>query len=181
MKISAHFRRLYASIRHLGWLVEVLLYVHRNRRLIRDGSPGRPPRLSHSSWALIRRRFDSPLSITCQYTSLQYTLQGNDVTLLRCRLPLGFRARMTEPVDRAWRVSNSWDGHYYTLSTTASLKMPPKLCNGRVQNIHQRGHYIMSRVTISRARARLGTAFFMNYTVFFYELHSILYDLHSIF
>ena len=29
--------------------VEVLLYVHRNRGLIRDGSPGRPPRLSHSS------------------------------------------------------------------------------------------------------------------------------------
>ena len=28
---------------------EVLLYVHRNCRLIRDGSPGRPPRLSHSS------------------------------------------------------------------------------------------------------------------------------------
>ena len=28
---------------------EVLLYVHRNRRLIWDGSPGRPPRLSHSS------------------------------------------------------------------------------------------------------------------------------------
>ena len=27
---------------------EVLLYVHRNRRLIRDGSPGRPLRLSHS-------------------------------------------------------------------------------------------------------------------------------------
>ena len=27
----------------------VLLYAHRNRRLIRDGSPGRPPRLSHSS------------------------------------------------------------------------------------------------------------------------------------
>ena len=32
--------------------VKALLYVHRNRRLIRDGSPGRPPRLSHSSWAL---------------------------------------------------------------------------------------------------------------------------------
>ena len=26
----------------------MLLYVHRNRRFIRDGSPGRPPRLSHS-------------------------------------------------------------------------------------------------------------------------------------
>ena len=30
-------------------LTEVLLYVHRNRRFIRDWSPGRPPRLSHSS------------------------------------------------------------------------------------------------------------------------------------
>ena len=30
-------------------VVEMLLYVHRNRRLFRDGSPGRPPRLSHSS------------------------------------------------------------------------------------------------------------------------------------
>ena len=30
-------------------VVEVLIYVHRNRRFIRDGSPGRPPRLSHSS------------------------------------------------------------------------------------------------------------------------------------
>ena len=30
----------------------MLLYVHRNRRLIRDVSPGRPPRLSHSSGAL---------------------------------------------------------------------------------------------------------------------------------
>ena len=30
-------------------VVEVLLYDHRNRRLIRDGSPGQPPQLSHSS------------------------------------------------------------------------------------------------------------------------------------
>ena len=39
----------------LGWSVEVLLYVHRNRGFIRDGSPERPPRLSHSSWALHTR------------------------------------------------------------------------------------------------------------------------------
>ena len=32
-----------------GWMVEALLYVHRNRRFIRDGSPGRPPRLPHNS------------------------------------------------------------------------------------------------------------------------------------
>ena len=31
----------------------VLLYVHRNCRIIRDGSPGRPPRLSHCSWTLL--------------------------------------------------------------------------------------------------------------------------------
>ena len=30
-------------------VVEVLLYVHRNRKLIKDGSPGRPPRLLRSS------------------------------------------------------------------------------------------------------------------------------------
>ena len=30
----------------------VLLYGHRNRWFIRDGSPGRPPGLSHSSWTL---------------------------------------------------------------------------------------------------------------------------------
>ena len=29
--------------------VEVLLYVHRKRRFIRNGEPGRPPRLSHTS------------------------------------------------------------------------------------------------------------------------------------
>ena len=29
--------------------VQVSLYVHRNRSLIRDGNPGRPPRLSHNS------------------------------------------------------------------------------------------------------------------------------------
>ena len=32
----------------------VLLYVHRNRRFTRD-VPGRPPRLSHSSWAMVYR------------------------------------------------------------------------------------------------------------------------------
>ena len=36
---------LYRSRATIG-SVEVLLYVHRNRRFIRDGSPGRPPRLS---------------------------------------------------------------------------------------------------------------------------------------
>ena len=38
----------------VGW---VLLYVHGFHRLIRDGSPGQPPRLSHSSWALILNSF----------------------------------------------------------------------------------------------------------------------------
>ena len=51
---------------HLCWplrvgsvMVEVVLYVHRNRRFIRDGSPGRPPllasarRVSHPLGALL--------------------------------------------------------------------------------------------------------------------------------
>ena len=50
--------------RHFWIVVKVLLYVHRNRRFIRDGSPGRPPRLSHSSWAL---RLDT--IVWCLYMS----------------------------------------------------------------------------------------------------------------
>ena len=42
---------IWGTLQQRHSLVEVLLYVHRNRRLIRDGSPGRPPRLLHSSWA----------------------------------------------------------------------------------------------------------------------------------
>ena len=40
-------------------VVEVLLYIHRNCRFIRDGSPGRPPQLSHGSRALSREREDA--------------------------------------------------------------------------------------------------------------------------
>ena len=47
---------IYTYTRCLGLFVdevEVSFYIHRNRRFIRDGSPERPPRLSHSSWALL--------------------------------------------------------------------------------------------------------------------------------
>ena len=44
-----HQAKLAHNVSKVG---EVLLYVHRNRWFIRDGSPGRPPRLSHTSWAL---------------------------------------------------------------------------------------------------------------------------------
>ena len=37
----------------IAWYGWVLLYVHRNCRLIRDRSPGRPPWLSHNSKALM--------------------------------------------------------------------------------------------------------------------------------
>ena len=51
------------TVSTLPWLklVEALLYVHRNRRCIRDGSPGRPPRLSHTSWT----QFALPLTTAC--------------------------------------------------------------------------------------------------------------------
>ena len=42
-------RPLPLTYRTASYLVEVLLYAHRNRRFIRDGSQGRPPRHSHSS------------------------------------------------------------------------------------------------------------------------------------
>ena len=37
------------GVGHSTAVIKVLLYVHRNRRFIREGSPGRPLPLSHSS------------------------------------------------------------------------------------------------------------------------------------
>ena len=60
---NGHFnvpRPTVTSKQLLDWVEWVLLYVHRNRWFIRDGSPGRPPGLSHSSWALLNCSFCSP-------------------------------------------------------------------------------------------------------------------------
>ena len=66
--------------------VEMLLYVHRNRRFMRDGSPGRPPRLSHnSSWAL-NFFFKTP--------RLQKTAHFSCPSLFPIHLPLGFATRL---------------------------------------------------------------------------------------
>ena len=46
------------------------LYVHRNRRLIRDGSPERPLRLSQSSWVLLKPLQDICLCTHTQQASL---------------------------------------------------------------------------------------------------------------
>ena len=52
--VELHVLRCRVDTLGTNWPVpkhgSVLLYVHRNRRLIRDRRPGRPPRLSHSSW-----------------------------------------------------------------------------------------------------------------------------------
>ena len=48
-RIMRRRRRMVMMTMMKSGRVEVLLYVHRNHRFIRHGSPGRPPRLSHSS------------------------------------------------------------------------------------------------------------------------------------
>ena len=58
-------------------VVEVLLYVHRNRRLIRDGSPGWPPPLSHSSWSLT-----TVAVVDCFYIVLLSTLRQTHCILV---------------------------------------------------------------------------------------------------
>ena len=50
LSLSVNFFVLQHEFFFSNFFLEMLLYVHRNRRFIRDGSPGRPPRLSHSSW-----------------------------------------------------------------------------------------------------------------------------------
>ena len=44
--LRSGWMRLMLACLLLDEVAEVLLYVHRNRRFIRDGSPGHPPRLS---------------------------------------------------------------------------------------------------------------------------------------
>ena len=69
---TIHLARLRepSTISLSAWLLGSLLLlrdhrnVHRNRRLIRDGSPGRPPPLSHSSWVLSS-------SLQCCFTSTE--------------------------------------------------------------------------------------------------------------
>ena len=51
-------------------VVEVLLYVHRNRRFIRDGSSGRPPRLSHSSWVLQITEYNIQYTLTPRFRTI---------------------------------------------------------------------------------------------------------------
>ena len=62
------------------WLcvVGVLLYVHRNRRFIRDWSPGRPPRLWHSYWAVITLCMYSALFNLVDYRCLSLQLCASD-------------------------------------------------------------------------------------------------------
>ena len=72
----------------VGW---VLLYVHRNRRLFRDGSPGRPPRLSHSSRVLFRLGRRVPLN-TVPAWSLEIT--GADSSKSVCRLSVALPCRV---------------------------------------------------------------------------------------
>ena len=68
-------------------VVEVLLYVHRNRRFIRDGSPGRPPRLSHSYWAL--GHMVGPLPQPCRTPACLFRSKLNPAQLSPKRFPNG--------------------------------------------------------------------------------------------
>ena len=85
--------------------VEVLIYVHRNRRFItRDRSPGSPPRLSHSSWALRVLLW----LIACLYLSTRVACQPHpdDVTWrgYRDTSQKSWRFSLTRPVSVACRL-----------------------------------------------------------------------------
>ena len=69
------------------WSVD---YAHRNHRLIRDGSPGRPPRLSHSAWALM---------LPCSWWSLLHsaTLCSQALTALLFRAGQSHRPSASTP------------------------------------------------------------------------------------
>ena len=68
------------------WIVQicwVLLNVHRNRRLIREGSPGQPPRLSCSSWALYKYAWVGIYCTTCPF-SISFLKREKEQVPLPC-------------------------------------------------------------------------------------------------
>ena len=64
--------------------------MHRNRRLIGDGSPGRPPRLSHSSRALSAGDDDDD-EVELHVLGCRLTYEGQIVTNAEARFNVAFR------------------------------------------------------------------------------------------
>ena len=102
----------------LGW---VLLFVHRNRRLIRDGSPERPPRRSHSSWALKLCTF-TQWYIYVDWLSLRDRFKTKRFSFV-FHLFLGFFSRVTE---------DSGLLNYFAGGTTEDLDIFFYLCSNNV-------------------------------------------------
>ena len=86
------------------------LYVHGNRRLTRDGSPGRPPRLSHSSWTL---KAKSAAKKTTTYSC--HTLISFDTTSSLC-LESTDGKRFEQKYSRQNRFGSRASTQNYTLS-----------------------------------------------------------------
>ena len=90
-------------------VVEVLLYVHINRRFIRDGGPGRPPRLSHSSWALNSVMVTQSLMSSDVGLTLLGTNSDHCVSMIQCCFTSTETVRFirTESPGRPPRLSHS--------------------------------------------------------------------------
>ena len=107
--------RLLHSSWPLKWsvtrLVEVLLYVHRNRRFIRDGCPWRPPRLSHSSWPLCDTA--SPPNSKHWFTT-SFLQEGAGKRRSECARPLHgwLQWSQTVTVARAGKLNTQLAGHW---------------------------------------------------------------------
>ena len=123
----------------------MLLYVRRNRRLIRDVSPGRPPRLSHSSWALICQHSWllalKPLRCVCV---CHYPPPPNptpspssDITI---RLDVHQRITYICVAFRAWRGSRGIRVEWFTEPVAFSLPYAMTVRPTRIMNKRSRLH-----------------------------------------
>ena len=103
----------------VGW---VLLYVHRNRRFIRDGSPGRPPRLSHSY--SIYHTFSSSSSSSSS-SSRQISDNIWDTVLAMNSLNSKWRPRSI--LRHAETVAQSYSWNRHIVSVRIVLLFPPQI------------------------------------------------------
>ena len=104
---------LWRPLKVWGNVDDMLLYIHRNHRLIRDRSPGRPPQLSHSSWAQSGENgisFSRPWKTEnwCIF-NMPYILWTLHFEEEENKTDLNFISRLKLPSSASWKPERSYN------------------------------------------------------------------------
>ena len=177
LRFSDHVTHRLCQQSRLLKLVAVFLYVHRNRRFIRDGSPIRPPRLSHSSWTLTTLCISDPPSVAVT----TWHTPGSPVACLpslhfywsSC-VPGSCKQAFVKLQPHTYTELNAVNGSYWP---TWSMKAYSHYEHGQDMSYGQQGHFITrlhklgrDQLNLCRLRPTIGDV---------NEVHLFMWPLHD--